>query len=56
MSYEVYVWDLSNENPVLVERKNFTRLFDACDYQDIMEDKGYECHFSDNETLKCLYN
>ena len=55
-TYEVYVWELSLDNdPVLVERKKFTKFFDACDYQEIMEEKGYECHLSNNDALKRLY-
>jgi hypothetical protein len=56
MTYEVYTWKLSADtDPVLVERKKFTKFFDACDYRELMEEKGYECHLFDNESLKNLY-
>lgn len=56
MTYEVYTWELSADtDPVLVERKKFTKYFDAWDYIELMEEKGYECHLSDNESLKNLY-
>ena len=49
--YEVFVWELSDDfdrPPVLVERKVFDKFFDACDYREIMEEKGYECHMTNS--------
>lgn len=55
MTYEVYTWDLKGNEPVLVERKKFTKFFKACDYTELMEGKGYECHLLNNDSLKRLY-
>lgn len=47
--YEVYIWDVSKNDPVIVERKKFKSFVNAWDYQALMEEKGYECHVHDLE-------
>lgn len=53
MPYEIFVWELSDSaDPILVVRKKFVKFFDACDFQEEMEEKGYECHWANNDVIK----